>query len=178
MADSHTLNILTDISSWPYVLFTFSDCNGTRTHNHLVRKRTLKNLVNLAKWLSCVVSTYLYGAFYCMLLLFHVRVFSLSSESTLYSWIALLSLKLQISWLFRARKSLTFRQLWSENSLWNACVIWLEHTVTFSALIIFPISLATNSREERVSFGVSSNEGNVLSLATGTHGNESDSFLL
>ena len=37
---------------------------------------------------------------------------------------------------------------------------------TFSALIIFPISLAIISREERVSFGVSSNVGNVLSLAT------------
>ena len=41
--------------------------------------------------------------------------------------------------------------------------------VHFSALIIFPISLAITSREERVSFGVSSNVGNVLSLATGVH---------
>ena len=24
--------------------FTYSDCNGTRTHNHLVRKRTLNHL--------------------------------------------------------------------------------------------------------------------------------------
>ena len=40
---------------------------------------------------------------------------------------------------------------------------------TFSALIIFPISLAIISSEERVSFGVSSNVGNVLSLATGVH---------
>ena len=40
-----------------------SDCNGTWTHYHLVRKRTLNHLVKLAKCLSCVVSTYLYGAF-------------------------------------------------------------------------------------------------------------------
>ena len=40
---------------------------------------------------------------------------------------------------------------------------------TFSALIIFPVSLAIISREDRVSFGVSSNVGNVLSLATGVH---------
>ena len=36
--------------------------NETRTHNHLLRKRTLKHLPKLAKWLSCVVRTYLYGA--------------------------------------------------------------------------------------------------------------------
>ena len=40
---------------------------------------------------------------------------------------------------------------------------------TFSALIIFPISLAIISREDRVSFGVSSNVGNVISLATGVN---------
>ena len=28
-----------------------SDCNGTRTHNHLIRKRTLNHLAKLAKWL-------------------------------------------------------------------------------------------------------------------------------
>ena len=36
----------------------FSDCNGTRTYNHLVRKGTLSHLANLTKWLGCVVSTY------------------------------------------------------------------------------------------------------------------------
>ena len=40
---------------------------------------------------------------------------------------------------------------------------------TFSALIIFPISLAIISIDDRVSFGVSSNVGDVLSLATGVH---------
>ena len=28
------------------------DCNGTRTHNHLICKRTLNHLAKLAKWLS------------------------------------------------------------------------------------------------------------------------------
>ena len=51
-----------------------SDCNWTRTHNHLVHKQTLNHLAKLAKWLSCVVSTYLYGAFDCMFLSCHVRV--------------------------------------------------------------------------------------------------------
>ena len=36
-------------------------------------------------------------------------------------------------------------------------------------MIIFPISLAIISREERVSFRVSSNVGNILSLASGVH---------
>ena len=53
---------------------TPSDINGVRTHNHLVSKRTLNHLDKLAKWLSCVVSTYLYSAFGCMLLSCHVRV--------------------------------------------------------------------------------------------------------
>ena len=44
-------------------IWDLSDNNGIRTHNHFVRKRTLNHLVKLAKWLSCVVSTYRYGAF-------------------------------------------------------------------------------------------------------------------
>ena len=39
------------------------DCNWTRTHSHLVHKRTLNHLAKMVKRLSCVVSTYLYGAF-------------------------------------------------------------------------------------------------------------------
>ena len=49
-------------------IWGLSYCNWTRTHNHLVRKRTLNRLAKLAKWLSCVVSIYLYGAFDCMFL--------------------------------------------------------------------------------------------------------------
>ena len=40
---------------------------------------------------------------------------------------------------------------------------------SFSASINSLISLVINSREDGVSFGVSSNVGNVLSLATGVH---------
>ena len=43
-------------------------------HNHFLRKGTLNHLAKLTKWLSCVVSTYLYGAFDCMLLSSHVRI--------------------------------------------------------------------------------------------------------
>ena len=44
------------------------------TLNHLMRKRTLNHLAELPKWLSCVVSTYLYGTFDYMFLSSHVRV--------------------------------------------------------------------------------------------------------
>ena len=54
--------------------WSLSECNGTRTHNHLICKRTLNHLAKLAQWLSCVVSTYLNGAFDCMFLSCHVRV--------------------------------------------------------------------------------------------------------
>ena len=37
-------------------------CNEALTHKHLVRKGTLNHLAKLAKWFSCVVSTYLCGA--------------------------------------------------------------------------------------------------------------------
>ena len=54
--------------------WSLSDCNGTRTHNHLVRKRTLRTLAKLTKWLSWVVSTYLYDAFDSMFLSCHVHI--------------------------------------------------------------------------------------------------------
>ena len=55
-------------------IWSLSDSNVIRTHNHLVRKRRLNHLAKLAKSLSCVVSTYLYGAFDSMLLSCHVPV--------------------------------------------------------------------------------------------------------
>ena len=61
-------------TSWSKVIYLWSDCNWTRTQNHLVLKGTLKHLAKLAKWLSCVLSTYLYGAFDCMFLSCHVCV--------------------------------------------------------------------------------------------------------
>ena len=33
-------------------IWSLSDCNGIRTHNHVVRKRTLNHLAKLAKWLN------------------------------------------------------------------------------------------------------------------------------
>ena len=63
-------------------IWSLSDSNGIWTHNHLVRKWTLNHLPKLAKWLSCVMSTYLYSAFDCML--YHVT-YVFQSESTLYS---------------------------------------------------------------------------------------------
>ena len=35
-----------------------SDCKGNRTHNHLVRKRTLNHLAKLTIWLRWIASTY------------------------------------------------------------------------------------------------------------------------
>ena len=95
-----TINSYKPSITWPRRM----GCNWTRTQNHLVRKRTLNNL---AKWLSVCLRTKW----------FWVRV-------------QLQSLKLQISCLLRARSSLTFSQLWSVDSLWNAYMTWQEHTVS------------------------------------------------
>ena len=77
-----------------YSLQSSLDCNGTRTHNHLVRKRTLNHLASLTKWLSVRLRT-----------------------TWLRIRVLLKSLKLQISCLLRVRSSLTFTQLQSADSL-------------------------------------------------------------
>ena len=55
-------------------IWSLSDSNVIRIHNHFVHKQTLNHLAKLVKWLGCVLSTYLYRAFDCMLLLGHVWV--------------------------------------------------------------------------------------------------------
>ena len=65
----------------------------------LVRKRTLNHLLSLIKWLSVCLRT-----------------------QWLWVRVLLKSLKLQISCLFRARSSFTFRQLQSVDSLWYILV--------------------------------------------------------
>ena len=55
-------------------IWSLSNCNWTRTENHLLRKQTPNHLAKLTKLLSCVLSTYLYGIFDCMFLSSHVRI--------------------------------------------------------------------------------------------------------
>ena len=55
-------------------IWSLSDCNGTRTQNHLVQKRTLNHLPKLTKWFSWIFTTSLYGVFHWLFLLCHVRV--------------------------------------------------------------------------------------------------------
>ena len=47
-------------------ILRLSSRNEIPTDNHLIRNRTLDHLAKLAKWLSCLVSAYLYGAFIIM----------------------------------------------------------------------------------------------------------------
>ena len=61
--NKHNISSLTD-----------SNCNGTQTHYHLIRKLTLIYLPRLAEWLTCAVSTYLYDAFDCVFLSCHIRI--------------------------------------------------------------------------------------------------------
>ena len=70
---------------------SLSDCNWTRTQNHLARKRTLNHLAKLASLAK----------------LLSVRLQTNSGSGFL---VQLQSLKLQISRLLPARISLTFRQ--------------------------------------------------------------------
>ena len=94
------LNIKQLLGRSRHHIWSLIDSTGIRTHDHFVLKRTLNYLAKVAKWLSCVLSTYLHGGFDCMLLLLvGMRV-----------WILLLSLKLPIWRLLQARSSFTFRQ--------------------------------------------------------------------
>ena len=68
------------------IISSLSDCNLTRTQNHLVRKRTLNHLAKLTKWLSCVLGTYLYGAIDSMFLSCHIRI---SCQVTIERWFTL-----------------------------------------------------------------------------------------
>ena len=61
------------LSNWQKIMFS-NDYNWTRTQSHLVHIRTLNHLAKLAKWLSCVLSTYLHNAFDSIFLSCHVRV--------------------------------------------------------------------------------------------------------
>ena len=55
-------------------IWSLSDCKGTRTHNNLVHKWTLKRLAKLTKWLSWIVRTYLFDAFDYKFFLCHRRI--------------------------------------------------------------------------------------------------------
>ena len=77
----------------------YSDCHWIRTHNHLVRKRTLDHLAKLAKWLRWAVSTYLYGEFDGKFL---------SCQVLVSGWIHNLY-SVDPTRLFRARSSLTLQ---------------------------------------------------------------------
>ena len=70
--------------------------------NIIIRTAQLNHLASLAKWFSARLQI-----------------------KWLWVRIPLLSLKLQISHLFRARSSLRFRKLLSVDSLWNANVTWI-----------------------------------------------------
>ena len=62
-------------------IWRWSDCKWTRTQNHWVLKRALNHLAKLTKWLNCVLSSYMYGAFDCIILSCPVRVFRVNPHS-------------------------------------------------------------------------------------------------
>ena len=76
-------------------LWMWSDCNCARTHNHLVLKRTFNHWAKLAKWLGCVLSIYLCGAFDCCSC--HVT-YAFQSESTLSSCLYVKKLLARSMW--------------------------------------------------------------------------------
>ena len=91
-------------------IWSLSNCNWTRTHNHLVHKRTLNHLAKLVKWLSCVVSTYLEGASDRMFFIISSTRFRVSPHS-IVGWIS--------------RKSLHETGKYSQHSS-NICSVWLN----------------------------------------------------
>ena len=72
-------------------IWILSDWNFTGTQNHLVRKRALNHFAKLAKSLSCVASTYLYGAFWLYVVLISCTRFWVNPHS-IVAWISTNSL--------------------------------------------------------------------------------------
>ena len=66
------LNVKERLDQNRHDIWSLSDWNRTRIHNHSVCKQTLNHLAKLGKWLSCIVSTYLFGTLDCMLQSFFV----------------------------------------------------------------------------------------------------------
>ena len=92
-------------------IWSLSDSNRIRTHNQLVRKRTLNHLAKLAKWLCCVASTYLHSAFDFIIIMSCTR-FRLNLH---YSY-------LNVKEFFGRN----ICDIWSLNvdSIWNAYMTW------------------------------------------------------
>ena len=67
-AHYNCLNVKDILGQSRRVMWSLSDCNWNLTQNHLLRKRTLNHVAKRLKWLSCVVSAYLYGAIDCIFL--------------------------------------------------------------------------------------------------------------
>ena len=55
-------------------IWSLSDTNGIQSQEHLIQKQTLSHLAKQATRLSCVVITYLYYGFGCILLSYYLRV--------------------------------------------------------------------------------------------------------
>ena len=95
------LNVKKLLARSRHLIWNLSDNNGIRTHSHLVCKRTLNHLAKLAKKKAILVKRFSVGL------------------RTKWIWvrIQLLSLKLQICYLLRARSSLTFEtRTWYDNN--------------------------------------------------------------
>ena len=73
--------------------WSFIDCIGTPSHNHLVPKPTINHLAQLAKWFSCVQSTHLYGGFDYIFLSCHLWLSKLIHTVQLPKWQELLAPK-------------------------------------------------------------------------------------
>ena len=82
------LNVKELLARKRHEIWILSDCNWTRTYNHLVHKQTFNHLAKLTKWLSCVVSSYLCGAFDCMFLSCHgcVSDYTVCIHSETHTW--------------------------------------------------------------------------------------------
>ena len=124
------LNVMEHLARSNHHIWSLSDMNQIRTHDHLVGKQRLNHLVKLAKWFSCVVSTYLYGAIDCMLLPCpgralewidtQVNVKELLTQSRQYTWS--LSDRNEIrthNYLIRKRKHNHLAKL----AKWLSCVV-------------------------------------------------------
>ena len=134
-------------------IWRWSDCSWTRTQNHLVLIRTLNQLDKHTKWLSVVLSTYLYGAFDCMFSSCHVRIFRVNPNS-LVAWLSTNSL-VEAGAESECKVTATGLQPRTTSFLNEHCTIWANCPNDWAVFWLFICKVYSTVRSCHVTYALS-----------------------
>ena len=127
-----SLNVKELLAQNRHGIWSLSDSIKIWTHNHLVRKQRFNHLARLTKWLSWILSTFLYGSLDCMLLSAHVRI---------SQWMNTLHL-LECQRTLCSKKTLYLKFNWLERDLYELTksLTWIKSTYLYAAFYCMLLS--------------------------------------